>query len=173
MLAPVGVRNRYNLVVFFFLSWELLDDSSRSSLCDCCQSTCHSRPRRGASWGWGIPRSCSFHWGFSPLVSLKKQTIVFQSPPASGTSLCWDPWSLWIHLRPQNLQVTDRVVMVWSRRLELVWFWCWQEIVAWAETQPGSSDGCCRPLNSDRALTCPKSAQINLVWLQFGCFFFD
>ncbi|CAF97714.1 unnamed protein product [Tetraodon nigroviridis] len=31
-------------------SWELLDDPSQSSLCECCQSTCRSRIRRGVAW---------------------------------------------------------------------------------------------------------------------------
>lgn len=34
-----------------FLSWELLDNPSQSSLCNCCRSTCQSRSRRGVTWG--------------------------------------------------------------------------------------------------------------------------
>ncbi|XP_068456513.1 zona pellucida sperm-binding protein 3-like [Clinocottus analis] len=31
-------------------SWELLDDSSKSAVCRCCDSTCESRTKRGLDW---------------------------------------------------------------------------------------------------------------------------
>ncbi|XP_036939490.1 zona pellucida glycoprotein 3f, tandem duplicate 2 isoform X1 [Acanthopagrus latus] len=31
--------------------WELLDDPFQSSICSCCDSTCHSRSKRWADWG--------------------------------------------------------------------------------------------------------------------------
>lgn len=64
-LAPSGMT-----LYCFFLSWELLDDPSQSSLCGCCQSTCRSRPRRGLTWG--IPCSCSFLFVFLHFNKKKK-----------------------------------------------------------------------------------------------------
>lgn len=67
-LAPSGMT-----LYCFFLSWELLDDPSQSSLCGCCQSTCRSRSRRGLTWG--IPCSCSFLFLF---LHFNKKKLFFR-----------------------------------------------------------------------------------------------
>eukprot|EP00066_Takifugu_rubripes_P010169 XP_003977766.2 PREDICTED: zona pellucida sperm-binding protein 3-like [Takifugu rubripes] len=46
-------------------SWELLDDPSQSSLCNCCQSTCKSRSKRGVTWD---PQSFSHKSVLGPLI---------------------------------------------------------------------------------------------------------
>ncbi|XP_075954527.1 zona pellucida sperm-binding protein 3-like [Anarhichas minor] len=46
-------------------SWELLDDSSKSSVCSCCDSTCKPRTKRGLEWK---TNGFSHHSVLGPLI---------------------------------------------------------------------------------------------------------
>lgn len=104
------------------------------------------------------------HWHVFTLVSLKKQTKTkhcfsdsysFRHKSVLGPLIIVAPSEA-----PNAVQVIAQVwwwAMIQATGTNL-WFYRWQEIVAWAETLPGTSDGCSRPPNLHGALTltyCP------------------
>lgn len=104
-----------------FLSWELVDDPSQSSLCNCCQSTCKSRSKRGLTWGIPPLPLASFTLFLRLSLYKMNHSILFRFPKLQsqicpgtpdhrgsirGPRLCAGHWS--------------GVILLWFRWLELI-----------------------------------------------------
>ncbi|KAF7222920.1 zona pellucida glycoprotein 3f, tandem duplicate 2 isoform X2 [Nothobranchius furzeri] len=61
--------------------WELLDDPSRSSLCDCCDSVCAARNKRAAEWE---SHSRSFKTVLGPIIIVEPSSVSNTTSPESG-----------------------------------------------------------------------------------------